>query len=171
MPERTCVEHTLDPRDFKDMMAKVATTITVVTAPGDAEPIGLTVSAFQSVSAEPPIVLVCIDKSVGSLDFFLHGKGFTVNFLPDGTQDLAMVFATKGTDRFGSTLWSTPAIEDAGPVLDDAYGHFACRTVGKIEMGDHWIFFGEVAEGGLTDARANPLIWHDRGFAHLEGQD
>ena len=141
---------TLDPEGFKNMMAQVAATVTVVTATGADGPVGLTVSAFQSVSAEPPIILVCIDKRVGSLDVFLQGDGFTVNFLPEGSGDAAMLFATKGTDRFGSGEWSLPEAPEAGPVLDVAFGHFACRTVEKVDMGDHWVFFGEVAGGGLT---------------------
>lgn len=159
---------TLDSESFKNMMAQVAASVTVVTTTGDDGPMGLTVSAFQSVSAEPPIVLVCLGKHAGSLDVFLGGDGFTVNFLPEGTGDTAMLFATKGADRFGSVEWSASDVEGAGPVLAASFGHFACRTVEKLEMGDHWVFFGEVAGGGLTTEGVDPLIWHGRGFVALD---
>ena len=158
----------LDQDSFKEMMAQVAATVTVVTARGDDGPVGLTVSAFQSVSVDPPIVLVCLGKWVGTLDVFLEGEGFTVNFLPAGSEDTAMLFATKGTDRFGSGEWSMPDAP-AGPVLDVAIGHFACRTVQKLEMGDHWVLFGEVADGGVTAEGVDPLVWHRRGFVALGG--
>lgn len=165
--ERVVVAPTLDPESFKNMMAQVAASVTVVTTSGADGPVGLTVSAFQSVSAEPPIVLVCLGKQAGSLDVFLTSGGFTVNFLPEGTGDMAMLFATKDADRFGSAEWSMPDAEEAGPVLAASFGHFACRTVEKIEMGDHWVFFGEVAEGGVTTEGVDPLIWHGRGFVTL----
>ena len=83
----------IDPERFKNMMANVAASVTVVTAPSDDGPVGITVSAFTSVSADPPIVLVCIDKVAGSLESLLGAEGFTVNFMPEGTEDTAMVFA------------------------------------------------------------------------------
>ena len=87
--------------DFKDVMAQVATTVTVVTAESSDGPIGLTVSAFTSVSVDPPIVLVCIDKVVGTIEAMLEAPGFTVNMMPEDSEDEAMLFATHGADRFG----------------------------------------------------------------------
>ncbi len=92
----------LSPDTFKDVMSAIAASVTVVTAPGPTEPVGITVSAFTSVSADPPIVLVCIDKRAGSLPALLAADGYTINFMPEGTGDIAMVFATPGADKFGS---------------------------------------------------------------------
>ncbi len=158
----------IDGDTFKDMMAGVAATVTVVTAFGDDDPIGLTVSAFTSVSVDPPIVLWCIDKISASLDAMLAADGFTVNFLDDESSDVAMTFATKGADKFDSTGWSPPTIAGAGPVLDVVYGSFECLTLDRLEMGDHWVIFGRVEAGGRTDATRAPLLYLERDFAKVQ---
>lgn len=158
----------IDADTFKNTMATVAATVTVVTSYAADEPIGITVSAFTSVSVDPPIVLVCIDKSSGSLAPFLAAAGFTVNFLPESATDLAMKFATRGADKFGSGDWSAPKVAGAGPLLNEAYGALACVTIDKTEMGDHWILYGRVDAGGITNPDASPLLYINRTFAKLE---
>lgn len=158
----------IDRRTFTDMMASLAASVTIVTVEGPDEPSGLTVSAFTSVSAEPPIVLVCIDSRSSTLPVLLEAEGFTVNFLPKGAEDVAMLFATPGTDRFGAVGWRR--IPDAGPVLEDAYGHFACRRVEALELGDHWVIFGEVVASDRREEYIEPLVYHDRRFVEIEGE-
>ena len=158
----------IDGDRFKDMMARIAASVTVVTASSADGPVGITVSAFVSVSVEPPIVLVCIDKRAGSLDAFLAAPGYTVSFMPEGSDDDAMVFATPGADKFGSVANHDPSSGVGGPVLDDAFGHFECRTIQRTEMGDHWVLYGEVVASGRSEQGANPLMWHDRGFVRIE---
>lgn len=159
----------IDTERFKDVMSNVAATVTVVTAPSDDGPFGITVSAFTSVSADPPIVLICIDKVAGSLDQFLAAPGFTVNFLPEGTEDTAMLFATRGADKFGSTEWSPPQTAAGGPVLADAFQVLECESVQRTEMGDHWVIYGRVV--AETGDAATPLIYFNRNFAKLEHSD
>jgi flavin reductase (DIM6/NTAB) family NADH-FMN oxidoreductase RutF len=156
----------IDPGRFKDLMANVAATVTVVTAPSDDGPVGITVSAFTSVSADPPIVLICIDKVAGSLAQMLGAPGFTVNFMPEGTEDTAMVFATRGADKFGAVVWSEPQDDVAGPVLAEAFQVLECKTVERTEVGDHWVIYGQVV-GERGDA-AVPLVYFNRNFAKLE---
>ncbi len=157
----------IDGDTFKDMMAGVAATVTVVTSYDGDEPIGLTVSAFTSVSVEPPIVLWCIDKIAGSLDAMVAADGFTVNFLDDGSRDVAALFATPGTDRFGGGGWRPPSVTGAGPVLDVAYGSFECVTTDRIEVGDHWVIFGRVDAGGRTTPGRSPLLYLERDYAKV----
>jgi flavin reductase (DIM6/NTAB) family NADH-FMN oxidoreductase RutF len=162
------VEHRgIGPDDFKDMMSAVAASVTVVTAYADREPIGITVSAFTSVSVEPPIVLVCIDKVAASLPAYLTADGFTVNFLPTTASQESTLFATKGSERFDAVSWSEPSVSVAGPVLDSAFGSFECETVERLEMGDHWVIFGRVDAGGRTDGLASPLLYYSRGYASV----
>ncbi|GMR02720.1 MAG: flavin reductase family protein [Acidimicrobiia bacterium] len=158
----------IDPDRFKDMMSSVAATVTVVTWYAGDEPLGITVSAFSSVSVVPPIVLVCIDKVSTSLEAILAADGFTVNFLDDASSDVAVTFATKGADRFSAVGWSPPSIDGAGPVLDVAYGVFECVTIERLEMGDHWVIFGRVDAGGRTDEVCSPLIYLARQYVRTE---
>ncbi len=158
----------LAPETFKDVMSGVAASVTVVTAEGPDETVGITVSAFTSVSADPPIVLVCIDKRAGSLPAFLAAEGYTVNFMPEGTGDIAMVFATPGADKFGSVDTSAPESGHGGPVLDAAFASFECSVIDRVEMGDHWVLYGQVEGGGRTDTEVDSLIWSKRGFVRVQ---
>ncbi|MEN8041356.1 MAG: flavin reductase family protein [Actinomycetota bacterium] len=153
--------------EFKGVMSRVAATVTIVTARGDEEPIGLTVSAFMSVSADPAIVLVCVDKNTGSLEGMLAADGFTVNVMPEGTEDEAMRFATPGADKFGGSEWREASTAQAGPVLSSAFAHLECVTVDRHEVGDHWVIYGEVVSTAITDHDAPPLVWHGRGFVKV----
>ena len=157
----------IGPNEFKDMMSALAASVTVVTAVAEGEPIGITVSAFTSVSVDPPIVLVCIDKVAASLPAYLAADGFTVNFLPATASEVSTLFATKGSERFDRVPWSEPSVKAAGPVLDIAYGAFECETVERLEMGDHWVIFGRVDAGGQTNKAASPLLYHSRAYASV----
>jgi 3-hydroxy-9,10-secoandrosta-1,3,5(10)-triene-9,17-dione monooxygenase reductase component len=157
----------IGPQEFKNTMARVAATVTVVTATTPDGPIGLTVSAFTSVSADPQIVLVCIDKRVGSLQPLLEADGYTVNLLPEGTDEEAMIFATHDVDRFAAVSWHKSSTRIAGPVLDIAFGHFECEIVDRVEMGDHWVIFGRVLAGGRDGSNIPPLVWLGRGFVKV----
>lgn len=159
---------TVSAQEFKNVMSRVAATVTIVTASGAEGPVGLTVSAFMSVSADPAIVLVCIDKSTSSLKPMLDAQGFTVNVMPVGTEDEAMLFAAHGTDKFGDSDWSEPETPGAGPVLANALARLECVTIDRNEMGDHWVIYGEVNAADVADSGIAPLVWLGRGFVKLE---
>ena len=161
------VQMTVSAQEFKDAMSNVAATVTIVTASTADGLVGLTATAFMSVSADPAIVLVCIDKRTGSLEPMLEAEGFTVNIMPEGTEDEAMLFATHGADKFGGSEWRYASIEQAGPVLTHALEHLECVTCSRSEMGDHWVIYGKVEAVGVADASAVPLIWRGRGFVKL----
>jgi flavin reductase (DIM6/NTAB) family NADH-FMN oxidoreductase RutF len=159
----------ITPEIFKAVMQNVAASVTVVTVNSPDGPVGITVSAFAPVSADPAIVLICIDKSAASLQPLLDTDGFTVNFLPEGAGDLALVFATPGADKFGSTEWDEPEVSVAGPVLDDAFQVFECEVVERLEMGDHWVIFGQVVEAVVRTGV--PLVYLNRAFVELDVDD
>ena len=157
----------IDAQAFKDMMSSVAASVTVVTCEAPEGAVGITVSAFTAVSASPPVVLVCVDKSAGSLAPLSDASGFTVNFLPDDADDVAMVFATRGADKFAKVATRESETESGGPILEVAFGHFVCETIQVVEMGDHWVFFGQVVAGGREDDSADPLVYLRRSFVKL----
>ena len=89
--------------------------------------------------------------------------------MPEGTEDSAVVFATRGADKFGSVAWSEPQTAGAGPVLVDAFQVLECETVERTEMGDHWVIYGSVvAETGVAGI---PLVYFDRRFIRLSIPD
>ena len=86
---------TQDQRTFRDALGRFATGVTVVTGLTPAEmPVGLTVSAFSSLSISPPLVLICLDRSTSALGSFLDGRWFMVNILSEAQRDVAAASPT-----------------------------------------------------------------------------
>ncbi len=154
---------------FLETMSNVAASVTVVTtmAPGGTA-CGLTVSAFCSVSLDPPLVLVSVAATSGTLEAIRQSRAFTVNFLGHGNEDAALVFATIDIDRF-ATVASVPAkLLGAGPILtDNITAYFECRLTNEVEAGDHWILIGRVINGEQM-ADDVPLVYHRRRFVDLK---
>lgn len=167
-PAATASERASTEDVFLDIMSNFAASVTVVTSTHDGRDHGLTVSAFTSVSLDPPLVLVCVDYRSHSLEAMRAAGGFTVNLLREGTGDLAMSFASKGDDKFDDIAVIRPRYEEAGPGLPEhSYAVLECRTVDSIDAGDHLIFIGHVEYAARVDPGA-PLIYWQRGFSKLK---
>lgn len=146
----------IDKQEFRRVLGHFAAGVTIVTTVGeDGKPYGLTATAFTSVSLEPPLVLVCVDKRSESHPHF-HASGvFAVNFLAVDHEHLSRRFAVSGGEKFGDLAVRTGTT--GAPVLVEALGHLECRTVEVVEGGDHTIFLGEVQ---AADAReGEPLVY------------
>jgi flavin reductase (DIM6/NTAB) family NADH-FMN oxidoreductase RutF len=164
-PERaSAVDHLV----FREVLATFPAGVVIVTAQDtDGTPVGLTVSAFCSVSADPTLVLVCIDKGSNTLPAIKHSRAFTVNILAAGREDLALQFASKSGDKFAGVAWEEPQLDIGGPILrNDAASYLVCNVDQEIEAGDHWVFIGEAVEAGVQEGHP-PLLYHNRGFASL----
>src|SRR2546421_10061407 len=118
-------------------MASFASGVVVLTAFGeDGGPRGLTVSAFCAASLEPPLALVCIDKTSNTLPAVQHTGGFTANILASGREQLARRMATKLSDKFDRIAWERPATRVGGPILrDDTAAYAVCALRDTIEAG------------------------------------
>ena len=158
----------LSPALFRDIMACFPTGVTIVTAheAGD-RPRGLTLSAFCPVSLDPPLVLVCIDKTSNTLPTLQAAGGFTVNFLAAGRQHLAVLYASKMEEKFEGIAWRAASVPEGGPILhEDSAAYAVCVTERAVEAGDHWVFIGQVRDGDVIADRV-PLVYHRRGFVDL----
>lgn len=157
---------------FREIMSTFPSGVAIVTATGEeGRPRGLTVSAFCPVSLDPPLVLVCIDKTSNSLLAIQQSGGFTVNLLASGREDLARRYASKAEDKFEGVVTRAPATPEAGPILlEDCVAYAACRIHSAIEAGDHLVMVGQVEEGGHRSGEL-PLLYGRRVFtdwaAHL----
>ncbi|MFF1376157.1 flavin reductase family protein [Streptomyces sp. NPDC058308] len=148
---------------FKDVMACVATPVSIVTAvPGDGgPPCGATVSAFASLSVAPAMVLVSLDRRSRTLEVIRQTGRFGLNVLGADQDDLAMSFASKGgIDKFYGTSWTT---EQGLPRISRAAAWLASTVADFVDGGDHVIVLGRVdaAEAAVTRA---PLVYHRRSF-------
>src|ERR1700761_7641406 len=95
----------VDATVFRDTLARVPTPVTVVTSHVDRKPHGTTVSAFSSLSLEPPMILVSLDLRSDLLKIIQNTGRFGVNVLASGQADLATAFARKGPDKFAGVAW------------------------------------------------------------------
>jgi len=160
----------LDPLLFREILATFPAGVVIVTAVGaDGTSSGLTVSAFCSVSAVPPLVLVCVDRGSNTLSAIQHSEMFTVNILAAGRAELALRFASKRTDKFADIAHEPPTLPRGGPILrNDAASYLVCRLEQSVEAGDHWVFIGEALEAGVhEDERPLPLVYHNRSFSSV----
>src|ERR1044071_2410525 len=92
--------------EFRAALSRFVSGVTVVTTIGiDDRPAGITVSAFASVSLEPPMVLACIDKKASLHAHLTEGSRFAVNILSEDQQHISRLFASKDEDRFSTARY------------------------------------------------------------------
>lgn len=142
--------------EFRAALGRFASGVTVVTtrdAKGELH--GITVSAFCSVSLEPPMVLICIEKTAGSHPALEESAVFVVNVLREGEAEVSELFASSRPEKFDLIKW-TEGIEGV-PVLDDALATLECRVKFSYHGGDHSIFVGDVEN--VTVADGKPLAY------------
>lgn len=160
----------VDKERFVGAMRQVAASVTVVTTDGAMGRFGATVSAFSSVSADPPTVLVCLHAQSRIARAVAANGRFCVNVLPEGSTEIADRFAGRHdgwvTDRFsGIDCYGTPG---TAPLLEGATG-FACDTVQSVPSGSHLILIGQVTS--VFDAGTAPLAWRDGGYHRVVPKD
>jgi len=146
-----------DPRTLRDALGCFATGVTVVTCLGpDGAPAGLTVNSFTSVSLDPPLLLVCLNRRAASTERLVAASCFAVNVLQTGQQPASIRFSTRDEDRFGTTAWDCG--EAGAPILKDSLGVFECERFAVHEGGDHHILIGRVVKASF-DAGVDPLLY------------
>ncbi len=134
----------------------VPTPVTVVTAPGEAEPAGATANAVASLSLDPPLMLVCLDHRSRTLAVVRSAGRFAINVLSQAGEDHARSFATAAPH---AEKWDgVPATERSGvPVLDDALVWVVCELRDLLDGGDHTNVTGHVLELGTSEGE--PLLF------------
>lgn len=149
---------------FKKIMGQYPTGVTIVTTMDENDnPVGLTVNSFASVSINPLMVLWCIDKRSSALNAFLNGDKYAVHTLTVDQAEACWTFAGKEKDRFSKVTWGTSP--NGLPIINDSLGVFECKTVNKIDAGDHYILLGEVIDLSFTEG--NPLIYYNRNVGSI----
>ncbi|WP_306115657.1 MULTISPECIES: flavin reductase family protein [unclassified Roseovarius] len=159
--------HHENPERFIAAMAGAATQVSVVTTDGPAGRFGVTVSAFSSVSAEPPLVLVCINRRSPAIQAIEANDAFCVNLLGDDQADIANCFAGRpgalAPYDFTGCTWESATT--GAPALSGAIANFDCRVETSYDAGTHRIFIGRVVEALSRDAA--PLAFSKRAYQAL----
>lgn len=152
----------MDERLFRKAMGKFATGITVVSMYEDNEPTGMTVNAFMSISLNPTLIAVSIDKRASMYDKLQEIKQFGVSILRDNQQYLSQYFA-KQIELDDPVSF----IEQSGiPVLEDALVKLSCEINQQVEAGDHSIFIAKVKD--ITVSDGEPVIYFGSNYRYLK---
>mgnify|MGYP001474843179 CR=1 FL=1 len=153
---------------FRDALRHFPAGVTIVTIKSGDEVHGLTVSAFASVSPEPPMILVCIDGRHRAHELLqAEGASFAVNILAADQAELSNRFAyVKTEDRFAVGDWRT-AVTGA-PVLADALAWLDCSVYCHKQAGTHTIYVGEVQASSAPRPDQPPLVYWNRAYRRLE---
>ena len=163
-------------QQFKDVLRYWASGVSVVTTAGPKGMRAITVSSMTSLSLDPPLILICIEKKAHAHAAIVRARSFAVNILRSDQaafSDQAAGRHRRRVARRGQaaalrrTLARAPHRSRAtgAPVLDNCLAWLDCRLAGRHDGGDHTIFIGRVEAAGAS--RGEPLLWFDRDYARL----
>lgn len=144
----------LDSLQFREVMGRFPTGVAVVCARAHGSAVwGVTVNSFTSVSLDPPLILVCIDRAAASHDKLTTAQTFAISVLAEDQADIAKRFALEPPEtRFDDVAWR--GASDGSPVLEGAAAWLECETNGVMPGGDHSIVLGRVIASGCSDRGA-----------------
>lgn len=158
--ERSLARTAPDVRQFWQVLGARATGMTVVTSLAGAAPVGFVGLSASHVTADPPTVLVSLDRKTSALAPLLESGVFAVNYLGADQRAVAEAFMARGAemaDRFAAGAWRT--LETGAPVLEHASGAFDCRVEAAIEREAAVVVLGRVA-GWAVGGDRPPLIFY-----------
>ncbi|WP_067934368.1 flavin reductase family protein [Alicyclobacillus kakegawensis] len=154
----------VQPDTFRRVLARFASGVTVVTMSDGVEAAGLTVSAFCSLSLNPPYILVCIHQGSSALEVVRRSGGFAVHILAEDQSTLSARFASHDADKFAGLQCETGL--HGTPILSGALAHLECSLVQEVSAGDHCILIGQVEHGEVDEGKA-PLIYYTGHYRQL----
>lgn len=155
----------VDPHTFRDVCGRFTTGVAAITSFGPEGPAGMTANAVASLSLDPPMVVVCFDRTSRTLTAVEHSRRFGVNFLSHEQEPLAAVFASKRpeSEKFSEVQWSE---RSRVPAPDGCIGGIACELRELVPGGDHLIGIGDVIE--VWSGPGEPLVFFEGSYWTLE---
>lgn len=151
---------------FRRSCAAFATGITVTTVTGtDGSPQGLTANSFTSVSWDPPLVLICVDKRASVYIHFLNANAFTIHVLSEHQKELSIRFSSAMNDRFANLSWHPGSL--GSPLIEGCLATLECAVERVIDAGDHTLFLGAVQSTACRPGK--PLLYFDSCYCALVG--
>jgi len=159
----------VDKATFFALMSAFPSGVTIVTTVDElGRPRGLTCTSVCSLSAEPPLVLVCVDRRSHTLGALRHAGRFVVNYLLAGRGDLSNRFATTDPDKFEHVAWR-PTAHGLPWLFADSLGSAECVIVQEVAGGDHVILIGRVESGQVPAPGTQPLVYFRRSYLSWRG--
>lgn len=152
--------------EFRAALSRFPSGVTIVTSRDEENRFhGITVSAFCSLSLEPPRVLICIEKTTGSHQALMWSRSFVVNVLNEYQRELSERFASQLDDKFDAVEFSTGI--DGIPLLSGCIATLECRITDAYDGGDHSIFVGEVENTTVIDG--DPILYFRGDYRSISG--
>jgi flavin reductase (DIM6/NTAB) family NADH-FMN oxidoreductase RutF len=152
----------MNAQSFLQLMRRHPAAVTVIATGKAPHRTGMTVSAFMSLSAEPPTVVCAINRNAFSYAHMTDNQVFSVNTLTVDHIELAKLFAgqakVSGDERFDPLLWDQ--LDSGSPCLRDAAMSLECRLIRQVDQGTHCLMVGEVISGRYSDLTM-PLLYRD----------
>lgn len=161
--EATAERRRLSSNEFRDIIGRFASGVTVITAQHEGRLLGTTASAVSSLSLDPPMLLVCLNKTSTTGQGIAQAGRFAVNILAEDQADAALRFASKGDKFAGVNILYGGGGE---PLLEDALANLECRLVEEVTGGTHSVFLAEVEHA--TGRQGAPLAYFRGQFGRLE---
>ncbi|MBL8659914.1 MAG: flavin reductase family protein [Rhodospirillales bacterium] len=128
---------------FKDALSRFATGVCVVTSVGeDGAPAGMTISAFTSVSLDPPLVLFCLGRKNDVLIRGARDGRLAINILAEDQEEVSEIFASQKSDKFAGVAYTLG--ESGCPTINGALAVLECAVAATHDGGDHLIVVGRV---------------------------
>ena len=159
----------VDSKQFRQVMRKFATGVTVLTVRDGENIHGMTANAFTSVSLDPMLALVCIAKNTVTHEMVSRAGIFAVNILSESQREWARRFAHQINapgNPFAGIAYD--AATTGSPILDDSIAYVDCRVIAAHDAGDHTIFVGRVETAGFGNTQdENPLLWFNGQYTSL----
>jgi flavin reductase (DIM6/NTAB) family NADH-FMN oxidoreductase RutF len=154
----------IDPFEFRQLLGHFATGVTILTTKTpEGRPLGMTANSLSSVSLNPPLISVCVDREAEMHPVILQAPEFVVNVLASPQEALARRFSDKHEDRFDGIGYH---LSPEGLILlDGVLAHLVCERQTTYPAGDHTLVLGHVIGGTTGDGR--PLLYYRGGYAAL----
>jgi flavin reductase len=160
----------VSPDDLRQALRQFASGVTVVTAEHAGERYGITVSAFTSISLEPPIIMVAINIASRLAPLIVEAEHFAVNILAAHQEELSARFASSlsGSEKYDGIV-SEPRLSGA-PIIEGALAVFDCVLDQTLLVGTHMLMFGRVVHAESDAEPGEPLIYYHRAYRRLRGE-
>lgn len=154
----------LNADDFRKSMRSLAGTVTVISTEGEGELHGFTATAVCSVCAEPPTLLIAVNRTARTYNHLARKSSFVVNILAEDQSDIAQHFSSKGDDQFDGVDHYTS--QNGLPIIKNTAAHFECIVDQVHDVGTHSLFIGQVIDTESSIKR--PLAYCDAKYCHLK---
>jgi flavin reductase (DIM6/NTAB) family NADH-FMN oxidoreductase RutF len=155
--------------DFLDALSRLASSVVLVTCRVDGMAWGMTVTAFCSISTEPPTVLVSLGTETAAARAIAGTDRFGVSILAQEQEPLAVHASRPGVAKYLEEFLDPRATRSGSPVVADALSHLDCDVIDTIQVADHVLFLGRVRTARSSNAETSPLLYHRRRFRRLDG--